>query len=89
MVGRIKRTVSSKILVALKQLRVYPYRVKADAKGKAKATSLGWTALICPGIPTPSESEREIASLIAYGPIGAIAKAILLSLSLPLGVGMP
>ena len=51
-------------------LRVYPHR----AKTKAKATSLGRTTLMRIGIPRPSESESDIAFLIAYGPIGAKAK---------------
>ena len=54
-------------------LSVYSHRAKV------KVTSLGWTTLICTGVHTPSESEREVTFLIACGPIGAKAKAIFLS----------
>ena len=62
---------------------LYPHRVKANAKEKAKAMSLGRTTLICTGVFTRSESERDITFLIACGSIGAK------SLSLSLGVGIP
>ena len=54
------------------------------ANEKAKAMSRGRTTLICTGVFTPSESERDIAFLIAYGQIGVKR----LSLSLSFGVAM-
>ena len=50
----------------MRQLRVYRHRAKA----KAKATLL-WKDNIDTDVFTPSESERDVAFLIAYGPIGA------------------